>query len=99
MRVTGIGSDSTENHQVLAIGYEAVDSYEVDELDVHSVSTSLKVSLYDPNFPGITSEIDLTLGFNGQINAIQRMPQGAKAFYGFFFGMQYPEIPIMKLPT
>jgi hypothetical protein len=42
--------DPTQNHQVLAVGY-----------DVDQVSHEMKIYLYEPNYPGLTPTIDLNL--------------------------------------
>ncbi len=80
--------DPSENHQVVAIGYEMPTLYDI------------RVQIYDPNHPGHTQELRFNLSdpANKKING---METDGKAFRGFFIDLEdgRPYTPADPTPT
>jgi hypothetical protein len=75
-----IPGDPTQNHQVLATGFD----YNTDTKD-------LRIYLYDPNQPKITAELHIKLAIPGRKMGITQ--PGEKALRGFFVSEYSPQIP------
>jgi hypothetical protein len=83
IRVKGI-SDPTNNHQVLAIGYE-----------FEPANKDLKIQLYDPNFPGEQTELTMNLSNPNQGISLAHSKGGTvRGFFPINYKKQAP--PIIK---
>ena len=71
IRATGLLGNPTENHQVLAIGY-----------DFDPMSLDLVVSVYDPNIPNKTQTISLNLGLpDGKLELVDSASPKTRGFF------------------
>ncbi|HEX6303774.1 MAG TPA: SH3 domain-containing protein [Anaerolineales bacterium] len=85
IRVKGLG-DPTQNHQVLATGYE------------YDPSTKrMLVNLYDPNHPG--KEPTLTMDLNRPSQGIHISQSTGEALRGFFLINYLPQTTVPRLAT
>jgi hypothetical protein len=74
------GESPTENHQVLATGYDFSDD-----------TKQIKIYLYDPNHPGLTPTIDLNLARPSQgIQISQSSGEPLRAFFVIQYSPQQP---------
>jgi hypothetical protein len=78
---SAISGDPTQNHQVLATGFD----YDLDNKE-------LKIYLYDPNHPKGTGELLIKLAAPGRRMAITQ--KGEKAPRGIFVGVYTPQNPV-----
>jgi len=71
IRAAGYFGDLSENHQVVATGYQ-----------FHPTTGDLKIHLYDPNWPDCCSCIELNCGLpNDQINARYSSSENLRGFF------------------